>query len=197
MKPLFVFLIIVAFAISGFGQTQSAGPAKCSLTLAQSPAIRGLKLGMSVEEVLRQFPGASEEPHIRQALSSADQEFGVARFSSPSLRSEPKFAGINGFSFEFLDRHLSSLWVQYAGPEWKTVDDFISRLSGPFNLPGPNSWEPDASDQKTLKCVGFEVKVSAGPSAINSVWLRNPAVLQIVKERREEAKEKARNAFKP
>lgn len=201
MKPLFV-LMILALANSAVGQTQSEVPAgaKCSLTLAQSPEVRGLKLGMSVEEVLRLFPGRSDEPSIRNAISSADKEFGVARFSVSTHPHAPesKFAGISGLSFEFLDSRLASLWVQYIGPEWRSVDEFISRLAGPFNLPGPYSWEPtNTGDQKILKCGGFEVRVSAGGPSLNSLLLRNPAAEQIVRDRRNEVKERARQAFKP
>ena len=202
MKTLFVLMILAAVVNSALGQTQGdvRDGEKCSLTIAQSPAIRGLKLGMGVEEVLRQFPGSSDEPHIRAAVSGADKEFGIARISLPTRphASESKFAGISALSLEFLDSRLSSLWVQYAGPEWRSVDEFISRLSGPFNLPGPNSWEPaNAVDQKTLKCAGFEIRVSAGGPTLNSVLLRNPAVEQIVRNRKEEVKERARQAFKP
>ena len=202
MKPLFVLMILAFLVNSALGQTQSEGRAgeRCSLTLAQSPAIRGLKLGMDVEEVLRQFPNSTNDPTIRTAIAWADKEFGVARFSVPTRQHEPesKFAGISGVSFTFLDNRLSSLWVQYAGPEWRSVDEFISRLSEPFNLPGPNSWQPANSDNaKTLKCAGFEIRVSAGGPGLNSVLLLNPAVDQIVRNRREEVKEKARQAFKP
>lgn len=198
MKPL----ILAALVSSASGQTQSDFPAtqKCSLTLAQSPAIRGLKLGMGVEEVLRQFPGSSDEPHIRNALSMADKEFGIARFavSARPQASESRFAGINGLSFEFMDSRLSSLWVQYAGPEWRSIDEFISRLSEPLNLPGPNAWEPsNLSIQKTLKCAGFEMRAFVGESSLSSLLLRNPAADQIVKERQSAEKEKARKAFKP
>ena len=202
MKLLFVLIVLAAVVNSALGQTQSEvpGAAKCSLTLNQSPTIRGLKLGMDVEEVLRQFPGSSNDPHIRTAIAWADKQFGVARFSAPTHQqtSESKFAGISGLSFEFLDGRLYSLWVQYAGPEWRSVDEFISRLSEPLNLPGPNSWEPaDPSDQKTLKCVGFEIRVYIGGASLSSLVLRNPAADQVVKERQTAEKEKARQAFKP
>lgn len=202
MKPLFVLMILAALVSSALGQTQSEVPAaqKCSLTLAQAPAIRGLKLGMDVEEVLRQFPGSSDEPHIRNAISMADKEFGVVRFAVPTRphASESRFAGITGLSFEFLDSRLSSLWVQYAGPEWRSVDEFISRLSEPLNLPGPNSWEPvNLGNEKILKCAGFVIRAFVGGSTSNSLLLRNPDAEQIVRDRREEVKEKARKAFKP
>jgi hypothetical protein len=201
MKPLFVLVILAALVNSALGQ-QSGVPAtqKCSLTLAQSPAIRGLKLGMNVDEVLQQFPGTVDEPHVRNALSMADKEFGVARFgvTTRPAASDSRFAGIYGLSFEFLDRRLSSIWVQYAGPEWRNVDEFISRLSAPLNLPGPISWEPaNVVDQKTLKCAGFEIRAHVGGATVNSLLLRNPAVDQIVKDRQAEVKERARQAFRP
>ena len=201
MKPLFILMILAILVSSALGQTQSDVPAaqKCSLTLAQSPAIRGLKLGMDVEEVLRQFPDSRDEPHIRNAVSMAGREFGVAKFSVPTRphASESRFAGISGLSFEFLDGRLTSLWVQYAGPEWRSIDEFISRLSGPLNLPEPNAWQPVNALQKTLTCTDFEVRAYSGGGGLSSLLIRNPLVDQIVKDRQAELKEKARSAFKP
>lgn len=202
MKPVFVLMILAAVVSSVFGQTQSDVPAgqKCSLTLAQSPAIRGFKLGLDVDEVLRQFPGRSEDPYVRSALSSADSQFGVAKLHVPTFpyKSEKRFEGISQFDFEFLDKRLTSISVLYEGPEWNSVDEFISKLAEPLNLPGASYWTPsNLSTIKTLKCAGFEVWVFLGSPGSNSLRIRNPTAEQIVRDRQTEAKERARKTFKP
>src|ERR687892_2278553 len=98
-------------------QAQQTPPVgKCSLTLAQAPTIRDVRLGMSSEEVLKMFPGSNDEPYIRAQLSTADQQFGMVGFSIPTtLLPRPKFAGVNSLSVAFLDNRLSEYGLTYAG----------------------------------------------------------------------------------
>ena len=199
MKLLFVSMILVALASSTLGQTQTEVP-KCSLTLAQSPTIRGLRLGMEVEEVLQHFPDRSVDPAVRRLLLDADKQFGVAKFMAPThpYSSEPKFAGISQFYFEFLDKRLSSFSVLYEGPEWNNVDEFISKLADSLKLPSANNWTPsNLPTIKTLNCAGFEVKVFLGSPGSTSLQVRNPAAEQTVRNRQKEVKERARKEFKP
>src|SRR6267142_743731 len=53
---LLLSLSSVAFAQ---GNSQTAPAAKCTLALAQAPALRGLRLGMNQAQVLARFPGLS------------------------------------------------------------------------------------------------------------------------------------------
>lgn len=204
MKEILVVMIMAVLGISTLGQTQSgASPrGKCALTVAQSPEVRGIRLGMSAEEVLRLFPVSSDAREIRASLSWADKQFGVAKFNVNPDRysSKAKFEGISQFTFEFLDNRLSSLFVGYNGPEWKSVDEFISRLSETLNLPGAKDWEPSNIDSlKTLRCEGFEIKTFIGGTngGSNYVVIVSPAAEQMVRDRQAEAKEKARKGFKP
>lgn len=80
MRSLFLLMILAAMANSALGQTQIEVP-KCPLTAAQSPTIRGLRLGMGVEEVLSQFPGSSGDATIRNNLSWGKKNFGHAKFT--------------------------------------------------------------------------------------------------------------------
>lgn len=197
MKSVFVLMILAVVTSSALGQTPTEQ--KCSLTLAQSPVIRGLKLGMDMDEVLRQFPGRSEDPYVRSALLSADSQFGLVKFHAPTYqyKSEKRFEGISQFDFEFLDKRLTSLSVQYQGPEWNNVDEFVSKVAEPFNLPSASYWTPtNGSHGKTLKCAGFEVWVFVGGGS-SSLQVRNPAAEQIRRDRQTEAKERARKEFKP
>lgn len=202
MKPLFVLMLFFALLTSASGQTQSDVPAgqKCSLTLAQSPTIRGLKLGMDVEEVLRQFPGRGSDPTVRTNLLWADKQFGVARFNAPThpYHSESRFAGILQFDFEILDKRVSGFSILYDGPEWRSIDEFVARIAESLNLPGASYWTPsNLPTLKTLKCAGFEISAWLGSPDSHSLRIRDTAAEQIVKDRQIEAKEKARKDFKP
>src|ERR1700741_1706192 len=143
MKHAISAIYIAVLGTLTLVQAQQTPPiGKCSLTLAQAPRIREVHLGMSSEEVLKMFPGSSDEPYIRAQLSTADQRFGLVRFSIPTnLLPRPKFAEVNSVSVVFLDNRLSEYSFTYAGIEWKNVDDFISKFSEAFNLPRPETWE--------------------------------------------------------
>lgn len=177
---------------------QTAPVGKCSLTLAQAPKIRDIRLGMSSEDVLKMFPGSSDEPYIRAQLSTADQRFGIVGFSIPTnLLPRPKFAGVNSLSVVFLENGLSEYSFSYAGIEWKNVDDFISKFSEAFSLPRPENWErSNLPSMKKLNCQGFEMWASADAGG-SWIRIRIPESQQIVSDRQEAQKEKARKEFKP
>jgi hypothetical protein len=203
MKSIFLVIITGVLGVSAIGQTQSGAATKrsCDLTVAQSPEVRHIRLGMNLDEVLGLFPGSREDPEIRSALSRADQQFGVTRFNVNPDRyaSKAKFEGIRYLMFEFLDNRLTSLLVGYSGPEWKSVDDFVSRLSESLNLPGAKDWEASQDSLKTLKCEGFEIRAFIGGTGgnSNSLYIRSLVAEQVVRDRQAEVKEKARKEFKP
>lgn len=202
MKQLLALITILVLATFTFAQTQTPGsPApRCTLTLAQSPTIRGVKLGMTAEEVLALFPGRSENPTIRAALNDAPKAFGVARFGVSISRDDKPFDGVNQFDFEFLDNQLTSFYLGYNGPEWKNVDEFISRLSSSLKMPAVDYWEPHSleTNYKSVKCAGFDVRVAVTPGgSSNYVRVSDPRAPQTVTVRQNEVKERARREFKP
>jgi hypothetical protein len=204
MKSIFLVIITGVLGVSAIGQTQSGAATKrsCDLTVAQSPAIRHIRLGMKLDEVLGLFPGSSEDPVIRSALSRADKQFGVAKFGVTPNRDayKEKLEGISQILFVFLDNRLTSLTVSYNGPEWNSVDEFISSLSESLNLPGAKDWDTSNMDSlKTLRCEGFEIGAHIGgtDSFPNFLQLRSLVAEQIVRDRQAEVKEKARKEFKP
>jgi hypothetical protein len=199
MKQAISAIFIAVLGTLTLVQAQQTPPVgKCSLTLAQAPRIRDIRLGMSSEDVLKMFPGSSDEPGIRAQLSTADQRFGVIGFSIPTiLLSRPKFAGVNSLSVAFLDNRLSEYSLSYVGIEWKNVDDFILKFSEAFNLPWPETWErSNLPSLKKLNCQGFEMWASADAGG-SWIKIRIPEAQQIVSDRQEAQKEKARQEFKP
>ena len=199
MKQAISAIFIAVLGTLTLIQAQQTPPVgKCSLTLAQAPTIRDVRLGMSLEEVLKMFPGSSDDPYVRAQLSTADQRFGMVGFSIPTnLLPRPKFAGVDSVSVTFLDNRLSEYAFTYAGIEWKNVDEFISRFSEAFNLPGPDTWEgSNLPFSKKLHCQGFEMWASANAGG-SWIRIRIPEAQKIISDREEAQKEKARKEFKP
>ena len=150
---------------------------QCSVPLDRAPSIRGLRLGMSADELLSllAFNNDSRLP-VETALKNAGlaPNYGLATFrlsprDSTMMEVREKFAGINNFSFTTFDGRLVEIHVTYSRrspdlyPSW-TIDEWTAKISSSFSLPGANYWEPSSSnDQRTLKCKGLEVEAVINP----------------------------------
>jgi hypothetical protein len=189
---------------------QSTAP-KCSLTPAQSPAIRGLRLGMSAEELFALFPGGSEDLRKRQQelLVRAMQppQYGVATLSfSPREFSSgrDRFQGVSGVEVTVFDRRVVRLSVTYSDESWGqdvpvwSNDAWVAKLSAAFGLPGPEQWEWDArfGSTKVLKCHNFEAGVR---NYNNSMFfeLHDTTYPAQQEQRRKAWREERQKEFKP
>jgi len=132
---------LFAVTLIALTPARSQEPAKSQSlpTPAQAPAIRGIKLGMSAQEILSLFPGSGERPDIKYALDHSEgfSNYGVATFSFHLKNHTPadklRFAGVNILSVTLFDGRVAELWVDYtsredhpSGPTWFNVDDFIA-----------------------------------------------------------------------
>ena len=59
MKHILVSAAFLLLTISA--QAQTADPHPCTLKLSQAPAVRGVKLDMTADELFSLFPGLSEK----------------------------------------------------------------------------------------------------------------------------------------
>jgi hypothetical protein len=202
MKYLALFVLVSSITTLCIAQTPSGSPAKsqCSLTLEQSPEIRGVRLGMSAEKLMAAFPADAHRMAIENALKEAKKadNYGFARANLFAGNSEanPRLSGVGVITVEFLDERITTLHVSYSGPEWKNTDQFIAKLSEAFRLPTVDHWryEPGAN-MKSLTCDGFLIQVYTGRTS--DVMVKASSALQVVNDRREAVKEKERQAFKP
>lgn len=209
-KLSILLFIIAALSLTALSQApnQLSNQTKCSLTISQSPEIRGIRLGLNSEQVLSLFPGSSEKGETKRALAEAGNapNYGVARlyfqpFMYPSPAKEA-FAGIESYSITLFDGRVTEIHVRYSGtssipkgPFWRNVDDFIARLSRAYNLPDAKDWE-GSSDTKTLKCADFVIEASTSSGA-GMVELHNKAYVEKVRERSAAEEERVRHEFKP
>ena len=202
MKKVLLIACLVSLVSTAAAQTSNAGASgasECKLKLAQAPVIRGIHLGMTVNEVLAVFPGSEKNVDLRQRLSQPRLGLSFANVNPSNYASKEKFVGVRNVHFGFLDGELNSFTVWYDGPEWKTIDQFASKVAEAFNLPGGEFWEAGSS-LKTLTCDGFAIRVHWMPdSGSNTIFVRNlqKDANKIVRERDEALKDEARRAFKP
>jgi hypothetical protein len=170
----------------------------CSLSMSQAPVIKGLKLGMTSEEVLALFPGAKNDPQIRTELSRPPRQFGVSSLMirPEKYESKDKFTGINQITLTFLDGRVSKLHVGFNGPEWSHVDKFVAKFVEGTSLPGVDQWAAYVgldNQLKTLSCTDFEIRVFAGGEGgnLNYVLMQDLEADKKLKERRKKAREQA------
>jgi len=178
----------------------STAKSQCSLTPEQSPEIRGVRLGMSADKLMAVFPEEAHRTAVENAVKDSKKadSYGFARVNlfAGSPEANPRFSGVAIITVELLDERITSFYVNYRGPEWKNVDQFIAKLSEAFHLPTVEHWRPEpGASLKSLTCDGFVIQAYAGNSS--GVFVKGTTALQVVNDHREAVKEKERQAFKP
>ncbi len=177
----------------------SAAPEQsaCKLTLSEAPAINRVKLGMTVDEILVRFPGSKEDADVSAQLARRGQFGNGSLLITPSkYGSSADFKDVNRLSFSLLDGRVSSLTINYNGPEWPDVDKFVEKFLEGRDLPGSAQWEPYAgleTQMKTLTCAGFSIQVFIGGQggSQNYVLLKDIDADKKLKDRRKKAQQPA------
>lgn len=174
----------------------------CTVPRDRASEIKGVRLGLSTEQVLALFPGSKEDAALKAALAKPPNQYGVSTLmiKPEKYASKEKFAGIREIIFTFLDGRVSSFQANYESAPWKHVDEFVTDFTTGSKLPGVDSWDAYTgldTQQKSLKCDGFEVTLFAGGEALNAnhVKVQDLVAAEELKERRAKAKQKA--AAKP
>ena len=197
-------LLGAAFVSEQLKQTDAHASSTCTMTLAQAPGIVGLKLGMTSEQVLALFPESKDDPEVKASLSRPPNSFGVSNLLIKPERyaTAAKFAGVSQIVLTLLDNRVSSFYIGYSGPEWKDVDEFVTRYFDGSNFPKADAWQARVgldTQLKTLKCREFELSVFAGGEGgnLNYVLMIDEAARRKLKERKGKAVEKKVAETKP
>jgi hypothetical protein len=148
---------------------------------------------MTVDEILTRFPGSKEDADVSTQLGRRGQ-FGNGSLSlTPSkYGSSADFKDVSRLSFSLLDGRVSSLTIQYNGPEWPHIDKFVEKFVAGKGLPGADEWEPYTgmeTQMKTLTCTGFSIRLFNGGEggSQNYVLMKDIEADNKLKERRKKA----------
>jgi hypothetical protein len=186
---LFGVLLLPLGAVTFAQQKPEVSTPKCTLGLAQSPELRGLRLGMTEAAVVARFPGVSvEKPDkfglARLRLSMIDSSSmmiksatrdkpvqpditaGAADGSAFVIDSArfPTLKGVRRMQIRFIDGRVALLDVAYDDEiKWESIDDFVETVSGTLKL--PKEWQTPAdsdggSTEKELRCQAFVISAS-------------------------------------
>src|SRR5262245_59751402 len=166
----------------------------CKLTLAQAPVIRGLRLGMTSDELFAIFPANEREEFDRvQNLKNAELppnyrytgfQFGLSKYAT-----KDRFTGISSVSFELFDRKVVSIRAGYSNaPQFDRPGQLMEIITRQFGLPEFKDWPSNSeyTTEPSLSCDGFTFQVYAVNSDTGSfsITLIDPAYKKIMEDRK-------------
>lgn len=169
----------------------------CTLKISSAPVIKGLKLGMTSDEVLALFPGSKDDAALRPSISAPPGRFGNSSFViTPSKYGSAEFEDVSQVTFRLLDGRVSNFTVNYKGPEWPHVDKFIEKFIEDKNLPSAEQWIPYVgmdTQMKTLTCAEFSIRLFASGEGgkLNYAQLQDLEADKKLKDRQKKAREQA------
>jgi len=204
MKRILIGLCIVAVTlIPAYARGTGEPPAQgCNLTEANAPAIRSLRLGMSVDQLVGLFPGSTKRKELREALekvkASTSNEPMVLAFDPVADAAGQAFVGVDAVSASVYKGRVIAFTVAYIGTSWRTIDEWVGKLAQSYGLPAAARWEagPNENPSRVLGCSGIEIEaaIQGGGSSIS---IRNKEAFKGMSERLNAADESKRREFKP
>ena len=202
-----ILLLTFVSAICGVSQTPQTS--KCKLTFSQV-SIRGVKLGMTTDEVFALFPAAAEESQNQSSLQRAAgfPNFGLAHLGVTPNRdaaNKNNFKGIESYFITLFDGKVVQLDAFYQGPnstprgpQWPSTDELISKFSETYHLPGPGDWVDRNGGTKIVTCAGLDFIVAGGGNAARASLVQSPPSWPDEMKKRQLAfEDKLRSDFKP
>jgi hypothetical protein len=178
----------------------------CKLALAQAPVIRGLRLGMTSDELFAIFPANEREEFDRaQKLKSAElpPNYGYTnfQFSLSRYATKDRFTGISDLSFGLFDRKVVAINAGYSNaPQFDRPGQLMEIITSQFGLPEFKDWPgySEYMNQPSLSCDGFTFQVYADGSYQGSfsISLTDPAYKKIMEDRKQADRAKKREGFK-
>jgi hypothetical protein len=198
-----VLLLSVAAATVAVGQ-------KASCSTGIPPVIRGLKLGMTIEDLSFRLKGIRIAAPNRQGQQSFVLTFspnplkfreGIVNLENSSIISTaayPEFEGAAKVGLDFMDGQLYSITIYYQDSvKWRNVDEFVALASGPLGVPS-SAWLEDAQrdNVRNLNCDKFQMRAKIEGSQA-ALLLFDPSAPLIMAARKAELEEKRRGSFKP
>lgn len=180
----------------------SATPQRCGLDLSHAPMLRGLRLGMSVEQLKRQHPLLE----VKTNAYGEGWSYTEIYDGSPASKNF-NFEGIWVINLGFVDGQLSNIDLNYI--------DELAYAQKPYEFPDQvarkigldSKWCEDSQTRVcVIKCEGFEVSISA-PEFYTSgsnlsmsspkVSFRDLVAGQKLEARRRAREEEERQRFRP
>jgi hypothetical protein len=176
----------------------------CDITPAQSPEVRGLRLGMGLREIAARFRAAAMPEADSCGRQTLQLDWAADLLGQPAPR-PPELKDVLRIGLGFLDGRLAYFRVTYMAP--LKPAEFRSTLSAALRLPG--TWrraggrEP-YDEPYSITCGGFTVMAGYGPyvelideAALRTLLQRDVAASLRRLREIEAERERRRREFKP
>lgn len=200
--------ILVPFFILLFFFAAPAQRPTCTLAVNEAPALRNLKLGMTVAEVEavlgEKVTGEAwtTEIEVGEGVPYKERTFdlGVKRFSSNRLKS-PEFDGVTAATIFYYEDRVIQVALIYK-TKWKDSREFTENLSEQFKIP-KEAWLGD-----TIYCNGFKMVADADDRSDSSILITDTEAMKKLKtlarqkydekiNKAKQAEDDKKKAFKP
>jgi hypothetical protein len=200
MKPLISTLLLfavvspVSYAQTPASVTQTSVD-KCSLGVAESPQVRGLKLGQKSEVLRRLFN--EEDSRLGRLIDSAQRstdDLGrqTVQIYNSMYRNSEKLKNLTSVNLTYLDDRLASIKLYFdESVRWQSSQHFAAAVADQLQLP-TKGWSDPVMPR--LTCTGFFVQVFVFDSRKTSMLLIEEANLELEIQKRKAKKEQKRGA---
>ncbi len=199
MKRTVMSFFALALALTPtYAQVPSQPPAQsdCMLT------VRGIRLGMNLQQLLALFPASSKRKETRdvieRAKAAASNETVYMAFDPVSDGSNEQFGGVDSVLVGVYKGQVVDFTISYVGPTWRTIDEWVNKLAETFGLPNAKRWAAGPSENPNLmlrcKAVMIEAGIQGGGGSIR---VRDMEYNKEMEKRKETGEEKKRRDFKP
>jgi hypothetical protein len=189
-------LTLILLTAPAYSQTRDS---MCRLTAENAPTVRGLRLGMTPDQLQALFPAGAKRKEIRDAYQKAqattDIEPVYLTFDPAVDSGKEQFTGVDSVTVGLLNGKVVDFAVLYGGATWGAIDVWVAKLVETFKLPDAQSWTvgPSETPNKVLSCDGIEIEASVqGGSASIRILLKG-----MRPDRANAAEEKRRREMKP
>lgn len=146
---------------------------RCNLDIPHSPEVRGLRLGMTVEQVKARFPALTIPPAGETGISGVTLD---RSSSSESVQYGLDLEGVKSINFLFLDGKIYDISVDYEHRTERLSDyEFKSKLSETYHLP--------AFYGRDLDCYDFRFTAYGADTGYFKIHLQDVAAFKTLMAR--------------
>lgn len=169
----------------------AAQETKCDLKSAQSPELRGLRLGMTADEARTSYKVLEAEP---------EDEFHVTRLRLEPGDNQLAAEAVRDIAVELIREKVVTIRLVYNPTErWKDQREFTDGLSKSLKL--PLVWKAEKVGSTItgmmMQCAGFKVSATLIGGRIPVVYLSSLEAEPMLLRRQAEKERRLREFFKP
>lgn len=149
------FFLAIGMCVLLFSATMWAQSKQCNLSFNDVSAIRGLRLGMTSEQVVSLLgePSVRDKQHIGYAQQSANAE-------------KSQIAGlvdVNQIDVSLLQDQVSNIFINYKPYNWGSAREYAAAVSEKLNLPGLWKYRGTEAD---MVCRDFSLKLDSSTNSL-------------------------------